>query len=74
MKIQGVVLGVVTPCMVKMELARSSETLASYHITTRHHDPPYHDLNTSIVFENSVLRRIFGPKREEVTGKGKKIT
>jgi len=26
------------------------------------------------VFENRVLRRIFGPKREEVTGEWKKTT
>ena len=26
------------------------------------------------VFENRVLRRVFGPKRDEVTGKWKKIT
>jgi len=26
------------------------------------------------VFENRVLRRIFGPKRQEVTGEWKKIT
>jgi hypothetical protein len=25
------------------------------------------------VFENTVLRRIFGPKREEVTGEGRKL-
>jgi hypothetical protein len=25
------------------------------------------------VFENSVLRRIFGPKRDEVTGKWRKL-
>ena len=25
------------------------------------------------VFENRVLRRIFGPKRDEVTGEGKKL-
>jgi hypothetical protein len=26
------------------------------------------------MFENSVLKRIFGPKRDEVTGKRRKIT
>jgi len=26
------------------------------------------------VFENRVLRRIFGPKKDEVRGEGKKIT
>ena len=26
------------------------------------------------VFENRVLRRIFGPKRDEVTGNGRKAT
>jgi hypothetical protein len=26
------------------------------------------------VFENRVLRRVFGPKRDEVTGEWKKIT
>jgi hypothetical protein len=26
-----------------------------------------------MVFENSVLRRIFGPKRDEVTGEWRKI-
>jgi hypothetical protein len=25
------------------------------------------------VFENRVLRRIFGPKRDEVTGEGRKL-
>jgi hypothetical protein len=25
------------------------------------------------VFENGVLRRIFGPKRDEVTGRGRKL-
>ena len=25
------------------------------------------------VFENRVLRRLFGPKRDEVTGEGKKL-
>jgi hypothetical protein len=25
------------------------------------------------VFEKSILRRIFGPKREEVTGEGRKL-
>ena len=25
------------------------------------------------VFENRVLRRVFGPKRDEVTGEGRKV-
>jgi hypothetical protein len=28
---------------------------------------------TSVVFENRVLRRIFGPKRDEVTGEWRKL-
>jgi len=28
-----------------METTKSSETLVSYYITTRRHDPSYHDLN-----------------------------
>jgi hypothetical protein len=33
----------------------------------------YHSLHRLRVFENRVLRRIFGPKREEVTGEWRKL-
>jgi hypothetical protein len=50
MMIQVVVFRVLTPCSdvvgylaLKMEAARSSETLVSYHITTRRQNAEHHD-------------------------------
>jgi len=36
---------------LKMEAARSSETLVSYHKTTQRHSPEDHDLNLLFVYD-----------------------
>jgi hypothetical protein len=70
MKIQVEMFWVATSCSVvlgyhfalKMEATWYFENLLSHHITWRH------NLSGFRMFQNSVMRRIFGPKREEVVG------
>jgi hypothetical protein len=47
-----------------MEAARTSETLVNYK-TTRRYNPEDSHFHRLRVFENRVLRGIFGPKRDE---------
>jgi len=48
-----------------MEAALSSKILVAYHITTRYHNQKDHGLKRLRMSENRVLRRIFGPIREQ---------
>jgi hypothetical protein len=56
-----------------METVCSSETLASTYGSTRRQNPEekQHNHNRLTVFENGMLRRIFGLKGEEVTNESK---
>jgi hypothetical protein len=55
-----------------METASSSEMFNAYQTTWRH-IPEHSNLHTLKVFENRLLRRVFGPKREEETGGWRKL-
>jgi hypothetical protein len=64
MEIQVVVFLAVTPCSdavghftLKMQAAKSSETLVSYHITTRRHDPEDHARPVAETLINTRLKR-----------------
>jgi hypothetical protein len=71
------VFWVVAPCSLvevyqlialMMEAASTSETSVNFHQTAWCNNPEDSRLHGLTVFENRVLSRIFGPKREEVTG------
>jgi hypothetical protein len=49
-----------------MEAARTSETSVNFYQATRHNNPENSHLHRLKVFKNMVLRRIFGPKRQEI--------
>jgi hypothetical protein len=56
-----------------MEAINSSETLGATQRTTRRHIPEDDTLHRIRAFENRVLRRIFGPMRDEVIGGWRKL-
>jgi hypothetical protein len=45
LELHAYIYALFSPFTLKMEAARSSETLASYHITTLRHNPEDHNLN-----------------------------
>jgi hypothetical protein len=58
---------------LKMEAICSSETSVATHQTTRRHIAEDDTLHRQRVFENRVLRRIFGPKGDEVIRSWRKL-
>jgi hypothetical protein len=53
MKIQVTVFQLGTSCSDVMEAGRPSDTMVSYHIITRHHNPEDHNLNITIYYAGS---------------------
>jgi hypothetical protein len=51
-----------------MAAARTTQTSVNFYQTTRRNIPEESHLHRLRVFENRVLRRIFGPKRDKVIG------
>jgi uncharacterized membrane protein len=49
------------------------EMSVNFNVTTRRYIPEDSKHHRLRVFENRVLRRIFGPKRDEVTGELRKL-